>query len=181
MPVKLREFYQDQFTNAGADLYRKSGDFDTASGLIPSLDGRKIIRAPARSSHIDFPSDFTDCRGAYYKTTGDIQFVGQDTDVGDMAWCYVNSSWSMQSTQVPVLTAATANLGGRAYQNPFYRGGSLWVIGADSNVYGIAPTVGLTARYSGTDALIVTAVGDYPFVISTGGVIYKAASDLSAF
>ena len=182
MPVKLKEFFQDQFSNAGADLYRKTGDFDTATSLLPSLDGRKIIRAPTLSAHYDFPSDFTDCRGAYYRdANGFTCFVGQDSDVGDMAWCYADSAWSVSATQTPVLTAVTSNLGGLAYQNLNWRGGALWVIGVDGNVYGVSPTAGLTARYAGTDAKILVPVGDYPFIIATGGTIHKADSDLAAF
>ena len=63
--IRLHRIHQNLWTAAGQHIHRKPGDFDTLTGLLPTLDRQELRRAPALSSHLTH-SGLTAVEGIFY-------------------------------------------------------------------------------------------------------------------
>ena len=182
MPIRLREWVQREWTNAGAASYRASGDFQDLDSLLPTPNRLELKRAPTWSGHAVFPTGFDTCKAAFYDHANQrVVFIGQNGS-SQLASAYadVTSSWSM--TGPHTLVASTLSPGGLDHLNARYWGGDLYVIASDSTVYrGSSYTSTLSAFYSAADAKALCPFADRMLLATTGGDIVRLNDADSAF
>ena len=179
--VQVKEWVQREWTHPGASLYRDTGDFYNATGLLPTTRDT-LKRGPSWATHVDLPAGIVQIRGMFYDEAKKRYIViGSDSlTPTKIVLAYYSSAWSPSS--VTDLVTGTAILGGRSLLNVAYWGGDLYIIAADRKVYrGSSYTSALSAFYSTTDAHILVPLGDRMYLITNTGKVLRLASADNAF
>ena len=170
MTVKTKEWIQREWTLPSVGLYRDKGDFDLLSSLFLSPNQHKVHRAPGWSSAVSL-TDKPVKGGAFYDEEN-VRRVFIVTDATDLKTEYASSAWSVSSGGT--IRAGITALGGLDGRNCLYWGGKLYIIDSAGDIYaGSSYTTALTAIYDGSNAVCLTAFGDYVYAATSAGDIIR--------
>ena len=180
MPVRVQEHIQYTFLRAGREYHSQAGDINELSSMLPNLDTRQIQRSMGWAAHVNFPSGFTTCKGAFYDWSNEkYVFIGQDGS-SQLASAVATSAWSFSGPNT--LVASSLQLGGLDGLNVQWWGGDLYCIGSDKKVYrGLSYTAAISALYSTTDAQAIAPAADRMFLATEGGDVLRLNDADDAF
>jgi len=172
MPSTRRiEFVQRKFTRPNVEVFQRDGDFDYSYNLIPNPVGHGLRRAPAWSSHVQFPSGFTNCRGMFWDcASSSLVFIG--TKNNHLATVSMPFDTGVMGTATEIDTG-TATLGEISMHNYLWWHSYLYYIRSDRTLYkSLNFTATGTVVYSNQDARCLTVVGDRPVFADTSGELH---------
>jgi hypothetical protein len=190
MTIHVQTWDQSKFLRPGRKFqsYKDEGEFDDISGLYPDRNGERLLRGPAWSSHVPWPSAAETFVGFSKANVvlpaGDSNyfiFLGKLTTPANHLASVV---WSRDSESVVNKYDMTTNLGtgypsmGLHQRDVLYFGDKLYLISADNDIYwGENPYTEPASTYAGS-FLTLANYGDKTFMGKLDGTIYRlAASD----
>ena len=187
MTVRQHEWVQRTWERAGQDTYDREGDFSNAVGLYPNRARTKLKRAPAWSSHVQWPADFQDPEGALFdRATGNHVFFGKQTSDDHLASVTYSAAWSAAGPNDLTLDVSTYGaLCGYSRRNLRYWGGKVYLLTGNFDVYAttsyeVAPTR-LWDATGGLSARLLFSYGDRMWFIDNQGTVYRLNAGAGGF
>ena len=180
MPIRLREWIQREWHNAGRDTFRASGDLNDLSSLLTSPHHVELKRAPAWEAHLDFPSGFDEAEAAFYDRTNQrVIFAGLNAS-NQLAAVYADVTtdpWTMSG--IVTLIASAISVAGLERMNWTIWGGDLYVVCSDGFVYRGAYGTTVSVFYNtAANAIALCPFGDRMYLaLSTGAIMRLNAAD----
>jgi hypothetical protein len=175
MPVKLREFVQDEWLTSGITRYARSGDFEDLSALAPNYNQRKLRRGPGWSS-LQEHSALVNVQGMFFDAENQRYVViGKASGSSTLQSGYFNAAWSFSGPYS--IKSDRTTLGGRSMQNLAYYAGRLYLIDGTYNyVYrhtGYTSDMGSAWWDDSQTASILVPFGARLYMLTSAGEIWR--------
>ncbi len=182
--MRLKTWQQNQFLTPRRRLYCSAGDFYSLDEFIPSVDGQRLERFDTFETHVTYPANFIEPRGAFYDQEYDLfVFVGAyDASPDLVGTFYVNhddftASSAYSSAGTPTDIGGTHKLNTRYIQNGW------WFVGSDGDVYLASNPWGSAAsnKYGDGDARAILPVRDTLYMITDTDEVFRYNTDSGTF
>ena len=181
MAVRLEEWTQSHWVTPGVNLYANYGDYLELSNLLPSRDGKQLVRLPAWSSQVRTDTNgLTDVRGAFYDADNDrIVLVGSDGS-DDLSSSYLDASWSLSG--LSTLDSSVVNLGGFNQRNIAWYGGVFYLVNSDGEVLSDTDYSSSMGVFDAdTDHRILQPIDERLYMVTTDCKVFQTSDDNSVF
>jgi len=182
MAVKVCEFVQTTFKNAGVTHYDHDGDYYSSENLYLDQTKTRLRLAPAWSNQVLLPQDWLYKHAAVFISAGYFgvyAFIGQNYNTNSVQVFYITSL--LEDDFYVKTTNVTGNVAGKAKRNAVYYNGRIYLISTSGVWAGAHTGTSYSQIYVGSDARILAVVENEVYLLRANGAVMRLNAAETAF